>query len=230
MLFLCLLGAFLNIIIGSAFSRWMGLPLYLDTILTVTVTLLCGVFWGVITGAFTNLIAATITFGAGGWEGYLFVLCNIATALVTWLFVHFFPRELNLGKITPEDTPFKSRTLSKVMDRMIVLALLSFGLCIAMSVLGGLIAAAIRSFRPAADSQAISPITSTLMPTMFGHNLPVILEEILSRIPVNIIDRLISVFAGYGIALAARGLLNKTLDKCRGFTANHPQRESPVRE
>jgi len=36
---------------------------------------------------------------------------------------------------------------------------------------------------------------------MSGGAAPVFLAEILSRIPVNIIDRLLTAFAGYGIAL-----------------------------
>jgi hypothetical protein len=36
-------------------------------------------------------------------------------------------------------------------------------------------------------------------------------EEILSRIPINIIDRLITAYADYGIALALRALLYRVV-------------------
>jgi hypothetical protein len=36
--------------------------------------------------------------------------------------------------------------------------------------------------------------------------IPLVLAEILSRIPINIIDRLITAYAGYGIAIALRKL------------------------
>jgi hypothetical protein len=85
---------------------------------------------------------------------------------------------------------------------MIVLVLLSFCLCLVISVLGGLIAAFIQAINASlAGKQGLS---GDLSATMFGTNLPVVLTEIVSRIPVNIIDRLITVFAGYGIAVAVR--------------------------
>jgi hypothetical protein len=48
---------------------------------------------------------------------------------------------------------------------------------------------------------------------MFRQGFPLILAEILSRIPMNIIDRLISAFSGYGIALAISGFLRRTGSK-----------------
>jgi predicted lipid-binding transport protein (Tim44 family) len=171
-------------------------PLFLDTVFTVTLTLTGGLFWGALTGALTNVIYNTFFFW--GWEGYLFALCNIATALVTWLFMRFFPRELGQtpDASQPTPSPLKSRRFEMVADKVIVLILLSFGLCIAMSVLGGLISALIQIFNP---SYAKEPFVSA---AMSDQNLPLILTEIMSRFPQNIIDRLITAFAGYGFALA----------------------------
>jgi hypothetical protein len=39
--------------------------------------------------------------------------------------------------------------------------------------------------------------------------LPLLLVEVLCRIPVNILDRLISVFGGYGFALALTALTTR---------------------
>jgi hypothetical protein len=50
---------------------------------------------------------------------------------------------------------------------------------------------------------------------MFRQGSPLILAEILSRIPINIIDRLISAFSGFGIALAISGFLRKINNKER---------------
>jgi len=202
---LCLAGAFLNIAINIFANRAVGLPLYLDTILTVSLTLTGGLFWGLLTGLLTNIIGPTLYFY--GWEGYLFVICNMATALVTWLFIRFFPRELKLSE-TPEipgaSQNLSSRRLADIINRMIVLILLSFCLCLVISVLGGIIATFIQSINPAISGKP--GLSADLTATMFGHNIPVVFAEILSRIPVNIIDRLITAFAGYGIALFLRNL------------------------
>jgi len=64
------------------------------TILTITITLVCGLLWGMLCGAMTNIISHTIF--EFGWGGYLFALCSIATALITWLFMRLFPNVLDL--------------------------------------------------------------------------------------------------------------------------------------
>ena len=205
MIIICLVGTMLNIgIYRLCFLT--GIPLYLDTILTISVTLTGGLFWGVLCGALTNFIHHT--FWGWGWEGYLFILCNAATALVTWLFMRLFPRELNLYngnfavKSAANSSSLKSSRVSIVMDRVIVLIIFSFALCLAMSFLGGFIAATILTMTSSYNFRG-SGITALFSATMFT-NSPVYISEIVSRIPVNIVDRLISAFAGYGIALCAR--------------------------
>jgi hypothetical protein len=217
MFLLCIAGALLNIAICRLFAGAAALPLYLDTVLTISVTLAGGLFWGILCGVLTNLISHTFLY-FWGWEGYLFILCNAATAVITFLFIRFFPRELNLrGKrevpavyISVKNMSRKSQLLDFVMDRIIVITLLSFSLSIAMSILGGLIAAFIQLLRSSPNGSVSNPASYTdLGLTMFRQGLPVILAEILSRIPINIIDRLISAFGGYGIALAISGFLRR---------------------
>jgi hypothetical protein len=212
MFLLCIAGALLNIAICRLFAGAAALPLYLDTVLTISLTLAGGLFWGILCGVLTNLISHTFLY-FWGWEGYLFILCNAATAVITFMFVRFFPRELNLtGKrdMPAKDMPRKSQLLDFVMDRIIVIALLSFSLSIVMSILGGLIAAFIQLLRTPPHGSVSNPASyPDLGLTMFRQGLPVILAEILSRIPINIIDRLISAFGGYGIALAISGFLRR---------------------
>jgi len=197
----CIAGALLNMFVYWIFITIMGLPLYLDTIFTITVTLVCGPLWGVLTGALTNAHSFTVY----GWEYYLFALCNIAAALITWFFIKLFPLELNLNMYaanTKSVYQSGSRRLSAWMDSFIVLTLLSFALCLVISILGGCISVFIGFFKaPAVNPAAVQ--------TMFHHNIHMLPNEILSRIPINIIDRLISAFAAFGVALAVRGLMKK---------------------
>ena len=210
-LLLCIAGALLNIALNMLCAKF-GIPLYLDTVLTVTVTLAGGLSWGVLTGALTNLIGHTIQFW--GWEGYLFALCNIATACITHLFVRLFPKELGSARlrnvlqqetvqeifgVPASNTFLRSLRLGKAMDRMMVLILLSFALCVAMSVLGGILTVLVLYLR---HSSGMNPASVLLSSTLFGDGVPIILKEILSRIPINIIDRLLTSFGGYGIACA----------------------------
>jgi hypothetical protein len=195
---ICFAGALLNIAIHQL-CILAGIQLYLDTVFTVAVTLSCGLLWGAVCGALTNLICYSVWFW--GWEAYLFTLCNIATAFIAWLFICFFPRELGLARKT-QDTPdaisFKSTRLSRAMDKMIALMLLAFALCIAMSVMGGLISAIIWGASP--SYQYEGSLLIWIGKTMFTENIPTFVKEIVARIPVNMIDRIITAFAGYGIA------------------------------
>jgi len=209
---LCLSGVLLNMIIYRLFNT-LGIPLYMDTVATIAVTFTGGLLCGVLCGALTNIIAHSIIFWS--WGDYLFTLCNIATAYITWLFCRFFPNQMNLSKpaltTSPEEVKFpvsqKSGRLSGAMDRIVILILLSSALCFAMSVLGGIITTIIITVNQPLIER--SDLPGILSATMFGQNVPLILKEILSRIPINSIDRLISAFAGYTIALGIRALIKK---------------------
>jgi len=200
---LCLTGILLNMGIYRFFNI-LGIPFYMDTVATIAVTFIGGLLCGVLCGAFTNIIANSIIFWS--WEGYLFALCNIATAVITWLFCRFFPKQMNLiGTKTDLYIKQRSNKISDLMDRIVILILLSFTLCLVMSILGGIISTIIITINPPLIKR--SDLPGILSATMFGQQVPLILKEILSRIPINSIDRLISAFGGYGIALIIRGLL-----------------------
>jgi hypothetical protein len=208
MLPLCVVGALLNFGIHVLVLK-NAVPLYLDTILTISLAFSGGLFWGSLCGVFSGLIGTTLYFWSWSWTGYLFIICHVATAFISCGFVRFFPEELNLtaASVLPDGAPRKISKLNRVTGTIIALMLLSFVLCIVMSVLGGSISAfinfLIRSSQPAAD---VAPESTLLTSTMFPRELPLLLKEILARVPVNIIDRLISVFAGYGIALWLRAV------------------------
>jgi hypothetical protein len=153
----------------------------------------------------TNLICYSVWFW--GWEAYLFALCNIGTAIITWLFMQLFPMELGSVFKTPETLSFKSTRLSRVMDKVIALTFLAFALCLVMSIMGGIISAAIWG------ASSTYPYESSLLvwlgKTMFTENIPTRIKEIVARIPINMIDRIITAFAGFGIAIIFERIINR---------------------
>jgi hypothetical protein len=218
MFILCITGAFLNVGFHLLTTGENLLPLYNDTVFTITVTLFGGPVWGSITGALTNIIGHTNNFW--GWEGYIFALCNVAVALITWLFMRLFPKELNLSLSVADQskqeaikflTPTKSRQLDRIMNRIFVLTFLSFALCLVISILGGTISFFIGIIRTSSEAGLSDNPAS--IPIMVHHNIPLLLKEILSRIPINIIDRLIAAFGGYGIAFVIAFLFRKSFQK-----------------
>jgi hypothetical protein len=207
LMFVSIAGALLNMLIYHFLRNRLGIPLFLDTAMTMTVTFYGGVFWGALTGALTNLMQQSIFFY--GWIYYLYALCNIAVALVTALFIRWFPQELRIDgaeKPLPKSQR-QSLWLQDLMGRAIVLVLLSFVLCLVISVLGGLCATVINVFKsPLLVPDSVSPEQNFRL-ALIRRNLSGVLVEIGSRIPVNLLDRLFSSFAGYALAVLLAWLL-----------------------
>jgi hypothetical protein len=201
--FISVAGAALNIAICYISQNVLTIPLFLDTIFTMTLTFYGGVFWGVLTGALTNLVFHSIFFVS--WPYYLYTFCNISVALITALFIRWFPRELNLnprpeGKLS-DSKQSSSAQLQNLIEKAIILILLSFALCIVISVLGGIFSTLINVIEAPVEGAEIVDPGKNFRLALQRKGFPAIMVEIASRIPVNILDRLISSFAGFGIAM-----------------------------
>jgi hypothetical protein len=116
-------------------------------------------------------------------------------ALVTVLFVRLCPDELDLGRedLSPAR---RSRRLSGALYRLTTLFLLAFALTVALSVSGGFIAFCIKALTPG----PIPGPEEFYAPPLSGRGWPALLVEITSRIPVNVLDRLLTAFCGYALA------------------------------
>jgi hypothetical protein len=79
--------------------------------------------------------------------------------------------------------------------------MLAFALCLAMSIMGGLVTVFIQYIQLYGETANPSSIVTKFGQTLHNQNLPLVLVEILNRIPINIVDRLIAALAGFGIAL-----------------------------
>jgi hypothetical protein len=202
LLFLCPAGAVLNVLTGDYLFRGaLGIPLFMDTLFTVAMTFYGGLLCGALTGLLTNPLANLITFY--GWPELLYSFCNAAVALVVVFFIRLFPAELRFGAGRAVKTgefgtgPVNSRFRTAI-NTFVVLLLLSFVMCIAISIFGGLVTALIKTFSPRFQG---SPSPERLFKlALLRKNLPLAIVEVASRIPLNIIDRLLSVFGGYGVA------------------------------
>jgi hypothetical protein len=173
----------------------------MDTLFTVAMSFYGGLLCGIVTGVLTNLV---FTYSIGVTE-FLYAFCSVAVALITILFIRLFPAELRFGpgkkdggktggfEIDPGNSPFKT-----AMNTLVVLLWLSFIMCVSISMLGGCIAALIKTFLPLLQNDTGPERLFKLV--LLRKNLPLSIAEVMSRIPLNIIDRLLSVFGGYGAA------------------------------
>ncbi|MDR1931330.1 MAG: hypothetical protein LBQ57_00770 [Spirochaetales bacterium] len=179
----------------SLVTSGFGVGLYLDTIFTVTVT-----FSG---GPGAGLISALLYTAAcryDSWGIYLFGICSVAAVVLTYLFSRIFPAECGSLRIIGRPAEKKEREdlPPTILNIITVLVLFSLTMCVLMSVLGGIIAWFIQAVLNA-------PLVDVPPETFFKlglvrHNISLIVTEILARFPVNILDRIITVFTAYGMA------------------------------
>jgi hypothetical protein len=155
---------------------------------TVAVTFTVGVVPGLGT-ALLSYIAAIIKDGAFN----PFVLCMIAEVLIVW---RLKPASVNWKSVMPQE---KSIILVRVFARLMLLYVVA---CLTVSILGGLIAYIFYTVLPntkhnfsAEDVVKIALLRSGL------HDLAL---NIISRIPVNLIDRFIVIFGGYGVSILVK--------------------------
>lgn len=156
-----------NMVLSILFVRILRLPIFMDSIFTVWVTLIAGLIPGLIAGALYNVISSMLIYTLG--IQVLYGLCNMATALVVWLFAR------------------KRKTMT-VFD----LSMTAICAAFANSLIGGIISAALNH---GTDSFP----TDMLVAGMLMHQLPLLGSTILARIPINLLDKAIAVFGGYGI-------------------------------
>jgi hypothetical protein len=189
---LCLIATAANFGL-SRISGLLGLGLYLDTVFTVTAAFAGSLGAGLITAALST-IAYGLTYTY--WGFWLFGLCSAAAALLTHGVHRFFLSRYVSSPKGEEPPP---------LDRIIMLVVLSLVMCVLMSLMGALISVFIQLVlrRPIHDVSA----ETWLKVGLLKQGLHLAAAELLARIPVNIVDRFISVFGGYGAALLLRRLL-----------------------
>jgi hypothetical protein len=182
--------------------------LYLDTIFTAAAAFAGGLVSGLIGAVLTTVfygLAYTIKTGTPYFGAYyLYMLCSITVALLVRFFARFFPIECDRVRVIGgRDEPYNAKL--KQGSFFIMLAILSLVMCIVVSILGGLISAGITTVTGVIDKSGPPETYFRLGFIEQGFNLTA--SEIFARFPVNIADKTIAVFVGYGIALLTQKIV-----------------------
>jgi hypothetical protein len=191
---LCAASALANVVIIHLVTN---IPLYLDTVFTVAVCFAAGLLPGLITGVLLTPLASLLIYGLpleADWVTYIFTLCVIAEIAL----VCFFH-----AKMKEKETVFLNapslQSFIGVASHLLLLAAID---CIVISILGGVIDYFITTF---SMPRTLYP-EDTFKLGLLRNNMPFLAAAVLSRIPINIIDRFIVMFGGYGISLLYRKL------------------------
>jgi len=184
--------------------------LYLDTIFTAAAAFAGGLVPGLISAVLTTVlygIAFTIKTGTPYFGAYyLYMLCSVAVALLVRLFARFFPKECERVRVTGGRDEANNGKLNHG-SLFIMLASLSLVMCIAISIMGGLISAGITTVTGVVDKSGPPETYFRLGFIRQGFSLTA--SEILARFPVNIADKPIAVFAGYGVAFLVKKIVSR---------------------
>ena len=191
---LCVAAAGANYLVNNICVYYLKIPLYLDTIFNAAVCFSAGLVPGLITALLSYTALAVRDSGF-----HPFVLCSIAEVLLIWR-LKPSPSELSQGNTANiTDTERKHDSLVSVISRLMLLFIAA---SLAVSILGGIIdfitynvLSNFKTFFSAEDAFKIGFLKSNI------HPLAV---NIMSRIPVNMVDRFIVIFGGYGVAVVIR--------------------------
>jgi len=194
-----LVSAFGNAVVSHFFNNIAGIPLYLDTIFNAAMCFCAGLLPGLITGALLSpimyFLVCKFLLGLSAELGLfrnIWVICIAVEILLVWFF-H--------GRMKKREAAFLEKpslqSFIGVAAQLLVLAVLD---CLVVSVSGGIIDFALTVLKA---PRTFSPEDSFKL-GLLQNNVPLLPTAILSRIPINIIDRFIVIFGGFGISLLYR--------------------------
>jgi len=190
---LCVAAALLNWGFSLFVFHVLTFPLFVNTIFTAAVTFHAGLVPGIAVIVINRLFRLV---EPGGMS--LFILVSIVEVIIIW-------------RLRPELTwpgLRGSRALAQTVNILWRLALLYVAASLTASVLGGLIGFYYILAEPEMARERFSP--NTVFQTVFyDGGIHQLATSILSRIPINLIDRAIVVFGGYFVALGIRRLMDR---------------------
>jgi hypothetical protein len=196
---LCLLSALGNVLSGVLVSGVLKASLYLDTVFTVAVAFAFGLWPGVLTGALlypaSNILYNVILNRGMNASGAVnvFILCTLSEILL----VCCFRSKIRPGRPAGSGEPFLWPFIGAAAQLMALAALD----CVLISVVGGIIDFLLYTLLAAPRGAYPEDIFKL---GLYRNNVPALAAAILSRIPINIVDRFIAIFGGYGISLLYR--------------------------
>ncbi|MDR0312454.1 MAG: hypothetical protein LBI14_02530 [Treponema sp.] len=197
----CVLAAGANYLVHNIFVNLLRIPLFLDTVFSAAVSFAFGLSPGLVTVLLTK---AAFVVGGGSFDP--FILCSFAEVLLVCLLKPSRPGASAKSPDASVKVPgTKMRTLAlpeaaltssaSIFARLMLLYIVC---SVAVSVLGGIIEFIYYTVLP--NQKLYFSAEDTLKIGLLESGIPPLAMNILSRIPVNLVDRFIVIFGGYFIS------------------------------
>jgi len=184
---LCITAALLNILLSSFVMNFLRFPLFLDTVFTAAISFSFGIIPGIFTAVLTWFLPCVY------YSGFNFYfLCSAAEVLIicalkpSALYTPFYASKEKIAA-----------SLTALVSKLFLLYILCAA---AISVVGGVVDYITHLF----VERNYYSVDDLFKQGLLVFNLPVFIVNIISRLPINIVDRFIVIFGGY---LISRGLV-----------------------
>ncbi|MCL2230904.1 MAG: hypothetical protein FWC01_07385 [Treponema sp.] len=184
---LSITAALMNIFISGFVMNFLKFPLFLDTVFTAAIAFAFGIIPGIFTAVLSWFLPC---FFYNGFSFYF--LCSIAEVLLICA----------LKPSAPDIPNFASKEkIAASYTALVSKLFLLYVLCaVIISLIGGVVDYITHLF----IERNYYSVDDLFKQGLFMSNIPVFAINILSRIPINIVDRFIVIFAGFFIS---RGLV-----------------------
>ena len=181
----CVIAAALNNIIFPLLVLSLKLPLFVDTVFTAAVTFYAGLIPGLVTALLTWIIGFTIKDDIVN----PFILCSIAEVIIIFLLK---PAAVNTQTLNQDR---KRAYFISILARLMILYIT---VCFVISILGGLIDYIF--YTVMLNIKHVFSAEDAFKEWLLQGPFHVLVMNILSRLPVNIVDRFIVIFGGFFIS------------------------------
>jgi len=184
---LSILAAFFNIFLNGFVMNFLKFPLFLDTVFTAAISFAFGIIPGIFTAVLTWFLSCVY------YNGFNFyILCSVTEVLIICA----------LKPSAPDIPNFASKDkIAASYTALVSKLFLLYILCVVIiSLIGGIVDYITHLF----VERNYYSADDLFKPGLFMNNLPVLAVNIISRLPINIVDRFIVILAGF---LISRGLL-----------------------
>jgi hypothetical protein len=194
---LCVLGAGANIVLNALCFNILKIPLFLDTVFSAAVTFTAGLLPGLVTVVLTHV-------GIGTRDGSFtpFIICAIAEVFLVWRMSPISASSRRLKRKDPRLPELPADSYSTFINTFTKLFLLYITTCLAVSILRGIIDFIYHNVL-AIEKRYFSS-EDTFKISLLRRGLHVLVVDIFSRIPINIVDRSIVIFGGFFISLGLK--------------------------
>jgi len=179
-----------NFLLNTLCVYYFKIPLFLDTVFNAAVCFTAGLFPGFVTAL---LSYTSLSIRNGAFDP--FIICAIAELLIIWRF-RPSSRFGVTGRLDSATLP--ETTVTSFVSVFARLMLLYIVCCLAISLLGGIIDFVYYGLM--LNTKQYFSAEDTFKIGLLRSGIPVLAMNILSRIPVNLVDRFIVIFGGYFVS------------------------------